>query len=99
MTRKDRYFWDLNGHLILRNALTKEQVRAANDALDYLADRCANGTDEELDFLRESAQPRWTGDVLTRTRNNIPYLLQLAEPYCQPFRLMISILGSSPTSV
>ena len=37
MTSKERYFWDLNGHLIFRNALTKEQVQAANDALDYLA--------------------------------------------------------------
>jgi len=90
MTKKERYFWDLNGHLIIRNALTEEQVSAANDALDYLAERCANGTDEESDFLRESAQPRWSGDVLTRTRNNVPYLLQLAEPHCRPFRLMIS---------
>lgn len=90
MTQKDRYFWDLTGHLVVRNLLTPDQVKAANDAIDYLADRCANGTDEESDFLRENAQPSWSGDVLTRTRNNAPYLLQLAEPHAQPFRLMIS---------
>lgn len=90
MTRKERYFWDLNGHLVVRNVLKPAQVRAANDAIDYLADRCANGTDHESDFLRESAQPRWTGDVLTRTRNNVPFLLQLRKPHCDPFRLMVS---------
>lgn len=90
MTKKERYFWDLNGHLVVRQVLTPAQVRAANDAIDYLADRCANGSDAESDFLREAAQPRWNGDVLTRTRNNVPFLLQLARPHCDPFRLMIS---------
>jgi len=90
MNKNERYFWDVAGHLIVKNVLTKTQVTAANAALDYLADRCANGKDAESDFLRESAQPRWTGDILTRTRNTVPFLLQMAEPHCQPFRTMIS---------
>ena len=80
MTPKERYYWDLTGHLVVKGVLTATQVKAANDAIDYLADRCANGTDAESDFLRESAQPRWNGDTLTRTRNNVPFLLQLAKP-------------------
>ena len=44
MTDKERYYWDLNGHLVVRNVLTPKEVKAANDAIDYLADRCANGT-------------------------------------------------------
>lgn len=89
MNAKERYFWDLNGHLVIPNVLTPEEVKAANDALDYLADRCADGTDEESDFLRETAQPRWDGDTLVRTRNNAPFLLKLKSPYCDPFRKMI----------
>ena len=90
MTDKERYYWDLNGHLIVRNVLTPKELKAANDAIDYLADRCANGTDEESDFLRDAAQPRWMGETLTRTRNNIPFLLQLKAPHCDPYRKMIA---------
>ena len=89
MNATERYYWDLNGHLVIRNVLTSEEVVAANAALDYLADRCANGTDEDADFLREAAQPRWMDHKLVRTRNNIPYLLMLKPPHCDPFRKMI----------
>ncbi len=90
MTDKERYYWDLNGHLVVRNVLTPKELKAANDAIDYLADRCANGTDEESDYLRENAMPRWMGDTLVRTRNSFPYLLQLKPPHCEPYRRMIS---------
>ncbi len=50
----------------MRNVLTSIELKAANDAIDYLADKCANGTDEEADFLRRTAQPRWMGEVLPK---------------------------------
>lgn len=90
MTDRERYYWDLNGHLVVRNLLTARELKAANDAIDYVENRCANGRDEESDFLRESAQPRFMGETLTRTRNNIPFLLMLRPPHCDPFRRMIS---------
>ena len=89
MTDRERYYWDLNGHLVVRNLLTARELKAANDAIDYVEDRCANGRDEESDFLRESAQPRFMGETLTRTRNNNPFRLMLRPPHCDPFRRMI----------
>jgi ectoine hydroxylase-related dioxygenase (phytanoyl-CoA dioxygenase family) len=90
MTNKERYYWDLNGHLVVRNVLSAKELKAANDAIDYLADRCANGTDEESDFLRENAQPSWMGETLTRTRNSYPYLLRMKAPHCEPYRKMVA---------
>ena len=90
MDAKERHYWDLNGHLVIRNILTSEEVGAANEALDYLAEQCANGTDEEANFLRESAQPRWLNGSFVRTRNNIPFLLMLKAPCGEPFRKMIA---------
>ena len=34
MTDQERYYWDLNGHLVVRNVLTKKELKAANDAID-----------------------------------------------------------------
>jgi hypothetical protein len=32
MDAKERYFWDLTGFLVLRNVLSKKELKAANDA-------------------------------------------------------------------
>jgi ectoine hydroxylase-related dioxygenase (phytanoyl-CoA dioxygenase family) len=74
------YFWDLNGHLVLRNILTDEELALANEAIDKFEDRIRVG--EELSggstALAGTGRPTMGG------------LLQLPEPYCQPFRRMIA---------
>ena len=34
MYKRERYFWDLTGYLVLRQVLTAEEVKAANDAYE-----------------------------------------------------------------
>ena len=63
MNEKERYYWDLNGHLVVRNVLSKKTLKAANDAIDHVADKCAHGKDAESDFLRESGQPMYGHDA------------------------------------
>ena len=35
MDTKERYFWDLTGHLIVPQVLSPDEVKAANDAIDH----------------------------------------------------------------
>ena len=90
MTPRERYYWDLTGHLVIPDVLTPDQVAAANDALDYVVDRLAHGTNEESDFLRKSAQPRWLNGSLVWTDHTVPFLLMLKQPHCEPFRKMLA---------
>ena len=39
MDKRERYFWDLTGYLILRNVLTANEIAAANEAIDHSADQ------------------------------------------------------------
>ncbi len=77
---KEFYFWDLNGHLVLRNILTQDELALANEAIDRFEDRIRVG--EELSggskALAGTGRPTMGG------------LLQLPEPYCQPFRTMVA---------
>ena len=77
---KEFYFWDLTGYLVLRNVMTPEELEAANEAVDRFGDRIAVG--EEL--ANESKALAGTG------RPTLGGLLQLPEPYCEPFRKMIA---------
>ena len=34
MTDKEKYLWDLNGYLIVRNVLSQEEIAEVNEALN-----------------------------------------------------------------
>ena len=74
------YFWDLNGYLVLRGVMDEEWLQAANEAIDRFEDRVEVG--EEL--ARGSKTLAGTGRPL------LSGLLELPEPYCDPFRRMIA---------
>ena len=92
MNAKERYYWDLTGYLVLRGVFPQEDVKAANEAIDYLGevvqsdDECA-----EVELLRERTRPRIEDGILTRTTNSYPFLLTLPAPHCEPFRKMIAL--------
>ena len=90
MTARERYYWDLVGHLVVPNVLTASEVAEANEALDYLDDRLQTGTDEASDLLREHAQPRWLDGKLVWADHTVPFLLMLPQPHCEPFRKMLA---------
>ena len=89
MTHRERYFWDLNGHLVVPGVLTSEEVAAANDALDHADERMRNGTDAYAERLRESANAAWIDGTLVRTGPEAHFLLTIEPPHCEPFRRML----------
>ena len=77
---KEFYFWDLNGYLIVRNVMDAEWLEKANEAIDKFSDRIVVG--QELS--RGSKSLRGTG------RPTLGGLLEFPEPYCEPFRKMLT---------
>ena len=77
---KEFYFWDLCGHLILRNVMNEAWLEQANEAIDRFEDRIEVGGE----LSRGSKALAGTGRPL------LSNLLQLPEPYCNPFRRMVA---------
>ena len=81
MTDEELYFWDLNGYLILRNVLTKEEILAGNAAVDYFYD--------EIPKRKED----WGGRGANRLKGTgwmeMHGLMQLDKPHDKPFRQML----------
>ena len=81
MDAKERYFWDLTGFLVLRNVLSKKELKAANDALDRheaLIQPGRRGPDNPA--------LKGTGRLGLRGTN----ILQFERPHCEPFRKMLA---------
>ena len=83
MTPKERYFWDLNGHLILHGVLKKNEVDAANAAIDTCAGRIRPGEENRLSRGSESLKG------LGRPSLGGTQLLNLEKPHCDIFRKML----------
>ena len=77
---KEFYYWDLCGHLVIRDIMSQEDLEIANEAIDKFADQIVRG--EELS--RGSKSLAGTGRPL------LPRLLELPKPYCEPFRRMVA---------
>ncbi|MBI2951276.1 phytanoyl-CoA dioxygenase family protein [bacterium] len=77
---KEFYFWDLCGYLVVRNVMTPEDLKLANEAVDSFEDKIVVG--EEL--ARGSKSMAGTGRPL------LSGLIELPRPYCEPFRKMIA---------
>ena len=78
---KEFYFWDLCGHLVLRNVMTPEDLALANEAIDRFSDRIVV---ESVDLAMGSKSLAGTG------RPTIAGLLEMPRPYCEPFRKMLA---------
>ncbi|MCZ6635055.1 MAG: phytanoyl-CoA dioxygenase family protein [bacterium] len=77
---KEFYFWELNGYMILRGVMDDEWLEKANEAIDKFEDRIV--VEDELS--RGSKVLAGTG------RPALGGLLELPEPYCEPFRKMVA---------
>ena len=82
MDERERYFWDLTGYLIVKDVLTPEELAVANEAIDQNADKIQIG--EENVGAKGSEALRGTG------RPTLGSLLELEQPYCEPFRNMLA---------
>ena len=82
MDSKERYFWDLTGYLVVRNVLSSDKLKAANDALDHYADH-----------IQPASTTKATNPALQGTgRLGLKDLsvLEFEKPYCDPFRNMLA---------
>lgn len=77
---KEFYYWDLCGHLVIRDIMTEEDLAIANEAIDKFADQIVRG--EELS--------RGSKSLAGKGRPLLPRLLELPPPYCEPFRRMVA---------
>jgi Phytanoyl-CoA dioxygenase (PhyH) len=77
---KEFYFWDLNGYVVIRGIMDEDWLVAANEAVDRFDDRIVVGRE----LSGGSKTQAGTGRPL------LSGLLELPEPYCEPFRKMIA---------
>jgi ectoine hydroxylase-related dioxygenase (phytanoyl-CoA dioxygenase family) len=77
---KEFYYWDLCGHLVIRNIMSEEDLALANEAVDKFGDQIVRG--EELS--------RGSKSLAGAGRPILPRLLELPKPYCEPFRRMVA---------
>ena len=77
---KEFYFWELTGYLVLRGVMDEVWLEEANNAIDQFQDQIVVG--EEL--AGGSRSLAGTG------RPTLAGVLELPQPYCDPFRKMVS---------
>jgi ectoine hydroxylase-related dioxygenase (phytanoyl-CoA dioxygenase family) len=85
MTEHELYLFDLRGYLVVENALTPEEVRAANAALDHYRDDIKPRA-PEYSLSGSSATLKGEKGRLEIHRS----LLELDPPWCEPFRRMLA---------
>ena len=85
MDAKERYFWDLTGHLVVPQVLSPDEVAEANEAIDYYT--------REILKIQDSddlpGRPDVQANTVVRTSNQHPYFLKMPPPYSDPFRKML----------
>ena len=87
MDARERYFWDLTGYLVLRQVLSTEEVKAANDAYEWYAQKVLEMEDEPGD---RPGRPRIQNGIVVRTSNQFPHFLEMEKPHCEPYRNMLA---------
>jgi ectoine hydroxylase-related dioxygenase (phytanoyl-CoA dioxygenase family) len=61
MTEDQRYLFDLNGYLVVKNVLTPEQVQKANAAIDKRADQMVERSDDALRNAKQGSMMYGSG--------------------------------------
>lgn len=85
MDAKERYFWDLTGHLVVPQILTPDEVKKANEAIDYYTREILKTKDAN----NLPGRPDIQADTVVRTSNKYPYFLEMPQPHSDPFRKML----------
>ena len=85
MTEHERYLFDLRGFLVVENALSPEEVQAANAALDQHWDQVRPRSREQSLSGRSTALRGEKGRLEAGLS-----LLHLAHPWCEPFRQLLA---------
>ncbi len=92
MDEYEKYFFDVNGYLVVEDILSQDQVQALNEAIDHNPDRIRI---REGDLRLSGAQQGGQASVALEGehgRGDIGGILNWPEPWCQPFRDLLSHL-------
>ncbi len=81
MTDQEKYYFDLRGYLVVREALTPEQITAANEAIDHFEEQIGTRSVETGGLARGSAALSGTSG-----RRELGGMLGWPAPHRQPFR-------------
>jgi len=86
MDAKERYFWDLCGHLIVRNVLSQDEVDAVNQTLDFVIKTGGVNQGEDNRGAADSTFLQGKGPRWAHGTN----LLDLPRPHCEPIRNLLA---------
>ena len=78
---EEKYYFDLRGYLVVRQALSAEEVATCNDAIDHFADRTWTRSVEGGGLARGSSALAGTSG-----RQELGGMLGWPAPYRDPFR-------------
>lgn len=84
MDEYEKYFFDLNGYLVVENALTQAEVAACNEAIDRNADRIRIRPEEQSLSGKSRTLKGKQG------RGDLSGMLAWPEPWCRPFRDLLA---------
>ena len=84
MTDDEKYLFDLQGYVVLKNALTPAEVDVCNEAIDHCRDHIRRRPREQS--LSGNSQTL-KGD---QGRGDIGGMLTWPQPWCQPFRDLLA---------
>jgi len=90
MDAYQQYFFDLNGYLVIEDALSPEEVAACNAAIDHNPDHVRRRTGEQLLSGGSAALAAEQG------RGDIGGMLTWPKPWCQPFRDLLVHPSTTP---
>lgn len=87
MSEAEKFFFDLNGFLLVRGVLSLQEVAAANEAIDAHA----GAIKERLDPGVRNTKPGTplAGDGTTG-RRDLGGMLGWPQPHCEPFRALLA---------
>ncbi|MDE2809993.1 MAG: hypothetical protein OXN90_16375, partial [Gemmatimonadota bacterium] len=81
MTDDEKYFFDLNGYLVLRDVVDSDTIRRCNEAIDHYDDQIEvheRRFEGESKALTSDIRQRWSDEMVAWER-----------PYCEPFRQLM----------
>ncbi len=84
VSEEEKYFFDLRGYLVVRGALSADEVKVCNDAIDHYGDEIRTRSIEDGGLARGSSA--LTGK---EGRRELTGMLGWPEPYREPFRKLL----------
>ncbi len=84
MSAEERYFFDLSGYLVARNALTAEEVDECNAAIDHFAELVSTRSVDKQSLSGDSSALKGV-----QGRKELTGMLGWPTPYREPFRRLL----------